>query len=368
MSTQINIPAGRLAQDQFSFQDDAVLARSRQLLRDKLVKGEEVSVNQNGQIDNSNQPFPKTGITIPPGKLANNSDYNIPIGRFAQTPSASQDDSALAKTRQALRDKLLRGEEVKVTQEGPIIDANQDPDKPAITIPPGKLAISSTIHIPFGRFAQNQSTFHDDDALAKTRQALRDKLLRGEEVRVTQEGQVSNTSQQQSEKPSIVIPPGKLAYPSFYWYERDPKLYQDEIAVMNHFFPAFKLQKLEDGRLCWIGKISPTNIRKNAHWTLMAVYDNNHPHNNSWGGSIRVYSIDPDLKEMTRDLGRNIPHTLRDSQEHLYLCTARKEDVHVGKVSTSAASALAWAAKWIAVFELWLANEVTTEQFENHTF
>ena len=135
---------------------------------------------------------------------------------------------------------------------------------------------------------------------------------------------------------------------------------------MRHYFPQFKLENLNDGRLCWVGLLTPSNVRRNARWYLQAIYDHNHPHNNSWGGSVKVYSIEPNLEEIAKELGVYIPHTLRDSFGHLYLCTARKEDVQVGRVSTSAASAISWAAKWITAFELWLVGEITTEQFGGH--
>ena len=166
----------------------------------------------------------------------------------------------------------------------------------------------------------------------------------------------------------IEVPSGRLANSNFYWYERNPKLLQEEKEVMRDFFPQFKLQKLKDGRLCWAGVLTPKKIRRNARWDLSAIYDHNHPHNNSWGGSIKVYSIDPDLEKISKELGTSIPHTIHDSSGNLYICTSRPEDVRVGKISTSAASAIAWAAKWIAVFELWLANEVSTDEFSGHNF
>lgn len=167
-----------------------------------------------------------------------------------------------------------------------------------------------------------------------------------------------------SEHTTIVIPQGKLAA-SFYWYERDPELLRSEIQVMQNFFPQFTLGKLEDGRLCWVGTLTPKNVRKNAKWYLQAIYDHNHPNNSTYGGSIKVYSIEPDLEKIYRDIGA-IPHLVRDAAGHLYLCTARPQDVKVGQISTSAASALSWAAKWITTFELWIAGVISTAEFGGH--
>ncbi|MCL5611596.1 MAG: hypothetical protein M1485_03445 [Chloroflexi bacterium] len=222
------------------------------------------------------------------------------------------------------------------------------------------------IFIPTGKLSVAPS--NDDDAAARRRKELREKLLRGDEVVVTQEGQVEEKGKQDPKKPApIEIPPGKLAA-SFFWYEQDPELLESEKQAMQQFFPEFKLEKLEDdGRLCWVGQVAPKNVRKNAVWSLQVIYDNNHPHKSSYGGSMRVYSIEPDLDKMHSEIGP-IPHLLRDSRGHVYICTARPEDVQVGETQTSAASALAWAAKWITVFELWLAGDVKTEEFRDHTF
>lgn len=127
------------------------------------------------------------------------------------------------------------------------------------------------------------------------------------------------------------------------------------------------MSKLKDGRLSWTGVVQPKSVRKNAVWRLQLVYDHNHPSNNSYGGSIKVYSISPDLNEMYKRLG-GIPHTLRDASGNIYICTARKEDIRTGSVVTSAVSSMAWAIKWIVVFELWLAGDVTTKEFSEHTF
>ena len=46
----------------------------------------------------------------------------------------------------------------------------------------------------------------------------------------------------------------------YYWYQRDPDLYQAELMAMQKFFPSFQIAQLEDGsgRLYWRGKVQPT--------------------------------------------------------------------------------------------------------------
>lgn len=151
----------------------------------------------------------------------------------------------------------------------------------------------------------------------------------------------------------------------FYWYERDPELFNSEKLAMKTYFPNFVLDKLEDGRICWVGTLNPRG-KDGGTWTLMVVYDHNHPHNNTYGGSLRVYSVQPDLNELYK-AADSLPHVLRDSNGDLYMCTARKEDIDSGARTTSAAKALGWAAKWIFAVEGWLAGEIGDEVFE-HTY
>ena len=66
----------------------------------------------------------------------------------------------------------------------------------------------------------------------------------------------------------------------FYWYERNPQLFNDEKQAMNLYFPNFVLDRLADGRICWVGNLNPRGA-DGGTWTLMVVYDHNHPHNNT---------------------------------------------------------------------------------------
>ncbi len=215
-----------------------------------------------------------------------------------------------------------------------------------------------TLVIPKGYLAASS-----EDEAARRRKELREKLLRGEEVKVTPRGEVKSSKGSGRYEEGIIVPEGKLA--SFYWYERDPELLEGEKEAMRKYFPQFKLEKLSDGRLSWIGEMK-TDLRRGGSWYLQAIYENSHPDNSTYGGSIKVYSIEPDLEESSKELGESIPHTLTDSSGHLYICTARPEDVKAGNIVTSAASSLAWAAKWIAAFELWMAGDLSTSEFEGH--
>ena len=162
----------------------------------------------------------------------------------------------------------------------------------------------------------------------------------------------------------IQVPPGRMG--AFYWYETDPELFQAERTAMARFFPQFRLQIEADGRLSWVGEIVSTTY-PDLTYSLQVVYEHDHPNNDTYGGSIKVYMIRPTLEELAGNTP--IPHTLVDSMGQLYICTARPEDFQAarrgmpGKVTT-AASSVAWAAKWIAAFEMWLEGEISTAQFE----
>lgn len=206
------------------------------------------------------------------------------------------------------------------------------------------------------------------DAAAERRKALAAQLLRGEEVMVTQQGAIRPLSERGSDEVAITVPEGKLAAPSLYWYERDPELFQAELEAMQHFFPLFRPIRLADGRMSWLGSLASGIPGSNRIWHLQVVYDHDHPHGDSYGGSISVFPIEPDLKALERELGESIPHTLRHGESgELSLCTVAAESFrHERDHCSTAASSLAWAAKWIAAFELWMLGELSTHQFAGH--
>ena len=275
----------------------------------------------------------------------------VPKGKLAVR--RDEEDEA-ERRRQEIRRILSHPEreDIVVLSNGEMKGGDETmPGEKGIVVPKGKLAVRRD----------------EEDEAARRRREIREKLRRGEEVVVEPDGEMKGGDETVPGERGIVVPKGKLAV-SFYWYERDRELLRSEKEVMNHFFPQFKLEKLKDGRLSWVGILTPKHVRRNAVYVLQVIYDHNHPNNSTYGGSIKVYVVEPDLEKIQRELGQPIPHLLIDAHGHLYLCTARPEDVKVGKITTSAASAVAWAAKWITVFELWLAGDITTREFESHIF
>ena len=171
---------------------------------------------------------------------------------------------------------------------------------------------------------------------------------------------------------------------AFYWYQSDPQLYQLEVMAMQKYFPSFQINQLQDGsgRLYWRGKVQPSGV-DGMVWDLMLIYKNDHPHasEGEYGGSVQILPIKPRLKDIAKQMmplimetygtydnaakhgfGLGLPHIYRNNfgrNEEYFICTAdpkyfKSEQKH----STSAASALSWACKWIVLCEMWLNGEI----------
>lgn len=172
---------------------------------------------------------------------------------------------------------------------------------------------------------------------------------------------------------------------AFYWYQSDPGLYQAEVAAMQKFFPSFTIHQLQDGsgRLYWRGKVQPVG-EGGMVWDLMLIYKNDHPAANGYGGSIQILPLNPRLKTIAEQMmpilletygsydnaykhgfGLGLPHIYRDNfgrNEEYFICTADPKYFKGDKThSTSAASALSWACKWIVLCEMWLNGEISDD-------
>ena len=175
---------------------------------------------------------------------------------------------------------------------------------------------------------------------------------------------------------------------AYYWYQSDPGLYQAEVAAMQRFFPSFQINQLQDGsgRLYWRGKVQPTGPG-GMIWDIMLIYKNTHPtvlSGNEYGGTVQILPIKPRLKDIAQRMmpilektygsyenalahgfGLGLPHIYRDNfgrQEEYFICTADPKYFKAGMThSTSAASALSWACKWIILCEMWLNGEISDD-------
>lgn len=396
-------PDGVLASAQTNG-DDAAAQRRREI-RDTLVNGGSIAVNPQGEISKEgSQDRSQPAIIAPKGILAG-------------TQTNGDDDAA--HTRKEIRDTLVIGDSIAATTLGEINGDDEAvqrrreirstllrsgsiavSDQGAITLPQDEDTGDGSKSLPGGNVDEegqapldSPSVYSVSQVDDQARQDLINALLEDIAVHFTAEGDYnlveddtfvssapdSTSILSPSLKPSdnspaadssapvkaIDIPSGMLGA-SFYWYERDHQLYLGEVSAMQRFFPSFRLEKLSDGRLYWWGAFYPRTVNPNARWVLQAVYNHNHPDKSCYGGSIRIYTIQPVLEELRQQIGESIPHVLTDDSGKNYLCTNRTEDMKTGTVSTSAASALSWAAKWIHCYELWQAGYMTKEQFARH--
>ena len=262
----------------------------------------------------------------------------IPQGRLA-------DDVALAAKRAELKRKLLEGGKITLKKDGNATGGSGE---------------ASTISIPQGKLA-------DDAALAAKRAELKRKLLEGGKITLKKDGNATGGS---GEASTISIPQGKLASQ---WYERDPELLRAEKDAMARAFSNFELEKFDDGRLYWMGTVTPgiyeTKFGERRTYTLMAVYQQNHPEQRM-GSSVYVYPLLPDAEDLMNELyqktGVYPSHILRDSNNQRYLCTAESSNVQAGNTVTTAASVIGWAVKWLMAFELVLTGDLPVEKFNQH--
>lgn len=167
----------------------------------------------------------------------------------------------------------------------------------------------------------------------------------------------------------------------YFWYEREPELYEGEYNQMKKQFPQFEIYQMQDGsgRLYWRGKVQPGGP-DSAVWELMLIYKNTHPQAEGYGGSIQILPVSPNLRDLvetfdlpidpSRGLGLGLPHIYRENfgrREEYFICSADPKYFKANGVNevagsvTSAASACAWACKWIMLVEMWLNGDIGDE-------
>ena len=136
---------------------------------------------------------------------------------------------------------------------------------------------------------------------------------------------------------------------------------------MAKSWPNFTMDYLDDGRLSWVGTLSP-NYKEKMDWYIQAVYNNNHPQK-IMGSSVKIYLIEPEVESLMQRVGR-LSHLIRDHNDELYLCTTEAQYVKDGQISdnnqrqiTSAASVIAMAAKWLLGMEMVLAGDLSMAEF-----
>ncbi len=160
------------------------------------------------------------------------------------------------------------------------------------------------------------------------------------------------------------------------WYETNPALFEAEREGMKKHYPGAKLGFLKDGRAYWLLTLNISIDNKITPWTVMLVYDSDHPNNKDYGGSCKAFPLKPtidEIKKRARNKGKlNVPHIIPKEMSPVdgpYLCTARRTDVEDGKNAISTAVTTAsWTAKWAYFYEIGLCDsDVWTEFCKHHT-
>ena len=156
------------------------------------------------------------------------------------------------------------------------------------------------------------------------------------------------------------------------WYSRDQRIYALEIEAMASLYPNARMGFLKNGSMYWIVRICPNIDKERKNWTLLAIYDKDHP-SMKRGGSVSIYPVLPNYEEMLRLINnscfvkekiRYIPHTLRDGcgQVFLSLCLPRNEYRSHTKIPT-VATYIRYAESWINKFELALKDLESWSRF-----
>lgn len=155
------------------------------------------------------------------------------------------------------------------------------------------------------------------------------------------------------------------------WYKQNPALQRAEIQAMLDIKPDAKYGFLSNGKMYWTIRLRPIICGKRKDWTLLMVYDEDHPRNRL-NGSVKVYPVKPNWSEMQVLLDKStvspksIPHMLQDANGQLYMCTQPGLCFCFSKSDkvTSAAVHLRFAMRWITVFELGLIDQTTWSKFQ----
>ena len=146
------------------------------------------------------------------------------------------------------------------------------------------------------------------------------------------------------------------------WYEKDPSLLEAEKAAMAIYFPEFKLEHTEDGRLAWTGTLTPglwrglnaseDDLTAKQTWEVKAIYGNNHPNE-----SVKVFLVNPTIDTVIKETGW-VPSPFNNYD---YL---RNMSIGEGEYCfSSAASELCRALSWLMALELVMTGELTKEEF-----
>ena len=274
-------------------------------------------------------------------------------------------DNSTADAIAALRGQLAGGGETMVNQDGTVLNPSDPMSASSMANGDGFKPVDKAV------VAADNSTA---DAIA----ALRDQLAGGGETMVNQDGTVLNPSDPMSASSMANgdgFKPVDKAVVAAEWYQTNPQLQRLEIKAMADIHPDARMGYLPNGKMYWTIRIHPVVCGSRKDWTLLAVYDSDHPQQR-WGGSVKFYPVKPNYDEMmkmvnhSRVTPKTIPHLLRDDDNQIYMCTQDRNNIYAGQSRgqkvTTAAACLRFAMRWITVFELGLIDQKTWSLFHEH--
>jgi len=331
----------------------------------------EAIVALRAQLMNETEPIiDPAGISIAPPET-DTPENSIPSNGFSPVPKsvvAENDVADVANTIEAMRVGLINNTETIVNPDSSTPVSNESAD--------------SSNSLSSGGFDKviPKSIVAATDDIADAISALREQLANGEDLMVNRDGTFYNPADDTISENSLssggYTPVDKaVVAAAVQWYKKRPELLRRELLAMQNIKPEAKSGFMSDGKMCWTVRLRPIVCGKRKDWTVLMVYDDDHPQIR-WGGSVKVYPVKPNISEMQTMVSnssvtpKSIPHLLRDENQQLYMCTNHIDNIHDGRegdpLVTSAAACLRFAMRWITVFELGLIDQKTWTLFQDH--
>ena len=254
---------------------DSTTANAIATLRSQLAGGGETMVDQDGTVYNPNDPMTS------PSSMKNGSGYKTVDKAVVAADSSTADAIA------ALRNQLAGGGETMVNQDGTVLN-------PADPLSASSLANGD------GFKPVDKAVVAVSEADAEERARLREQLEQCKPMRFDENGSPvlpESPSSLQSGRGFRPIPKTIVEAPQ--WYQTNPQLQRLEIKAMADIHPDAKMDYLPNGKMCWTVRLRPVVCGKRKDWTLLAVYDSDHPQQR-WGGSVKFYPVQPNYEEMVQ--------------------------------------------------------------------
>ena len=326
-------------------------------LRAGLTGDQPLAVDENGTINPDGKNSAQNGEGV----------KTIPKTTVAVPDSPAGDEEDLINK---LRAGLTGDQPLAVDENGTI---NPDGKNSAQNGEGVKTIPKTTVAMPDNN-SSTMSSSQEEDLINKLRAGLTgDQPLAVDETGTIHTDRKDSTNGGQGVK---TIPKTTVAAQ---WYQEKPDLFKAELVAMNDINKGARYGFLNNGKMYWTVQVSPNVAGRTRRWTLLMVYDSDHPQAR-WGGSVKVYPVQPDINEMKALVQQHrysnvaiqenssIPHLLSDENNKLYMCTADYHDIETGanNRTTSAATCLRYAIRWINVFELGLRDPKTWRLFHEH--